>query len=341
MAQSVAGPAITDFSGMRPVRSAGKAGASGVTVTLAAIQAGKLVVEGTTAVPKTAVRLDDRFRVTSAKITGQFRFDLVYLPSTCIVELKTSSGADQVVVAGCGLQGPPGETGPAGPPGPTGAQGETGERGQRGAKGVAGAEGPAGPAGEPGPQGPVGPAGGIGPQGPAGPRGVKGAQGVQGPQGIAGMAGPPGPSGIVQAQQVRVVAGIVLTSVYQDICSLTITTSGGKVLVNASVGVSHMGVGSDGGSTIYSTLFATSPAVGRLNLAAESGGNLYMTSLPGGSVQTHAMSWIDAPAAETVTYSLSARAQAGANAVALTFSGVPCMIQAVELAPQVSVMLGQ
>jgi Collagen triple helix repeat (20 copies) len=128
---------------------------TGITIEAAAIEAGRLVVDGRTAEPRTSVTLDGQFVTTSGN-NRDFRFSLLYLPATCIVELKAGNLSDQLVVADCG---PKGNQGPPGPVGPQGAQGPIGPIGPTGPTGATGATGPRGPIGPPGPQGP---AGGIG-----------------------------------------------------------------------------------------------------------------------------------------------------------------------------------
>jgi hypothetical protein len=89
--------------------TAATAEAADVEITSAAIEAGRLVIKGTTATPRMRLRLDDRngdaFTVTS-RANRRFEFDLVYLPSDCIVSLESvgsSSRRDAVeaVVANC------------------------------------------------------------------------------------------------------------------------------------------------------------------------------------------------------------------------------------------------
>jgi hypothetical protein len=84
--------------------------ATDISVTGAAIEAGKLVVIGTTAAPNTRIRLEGRgaaaFNVTSGA-NGAFAFSVVYLPTDCIVSLQkltlpaTLGPASEAVVANC------------------------------------------------------------------------------------------------------------------------------------------------------------------------------------------------------------------------------------------------
>jgi Collagen triple helix repeat (20 copies) len=78
--------------------------------------------------------LDDSYSVT-ADGRGRFRFNIIYLPPSCIGTLKVGNETQRAVIANCG------PTGPAGP------KGEAGTSGAPGAAGARGATGPAGPAG--------------------------------------------------------------------------------------------------------------------------------------------------------------------------------------------------
>ncbi len=84
---------------------AATAGAADITVTSAKIQAGKLVVTGKTAA-RARVRLDGQAAHTAtANAKGKFKFDLVYLPSDCVVTLETNQGASTEAVVGNCAQG--------------------------------------------------------------------------------------------------------------------------------------------------------------------------------------------------------------------------------------------
>jgi Collagen triple helix repeat (20 copies) len=191
---------------------------TGITVGIAAIQAGELVIAGYTPGARAAVSAEDRFNTISNR-AGRFTFHLAYHPHDCTVTLKSGNSERKAVIASCaagGSQGEPGQTGatgPAGvsgsegaqgaqgargsegPQGPAGLRGEAGIAGPQGAQGAAGPQGPAGSRGEPGIAGPQGAPGAAGPQGPAGPRGEAGIAGPQGAQGAAGPQGPAGPRG--------------------------------------------------------------------------------------------------------------------------------------------------
>lgn len=183
--------------------SVGSAIAAVVTVTDAKVEAGKLIVRGQTPSASQNVTLDGRFTVTS-NASKVYSFALTnYLPSDCIVDLKSGTATGSGVVANCGARGLS----------PRGAWGGTAtyliddlvtyhgsswrakhasknrvptsssayweifaSKGARGVQGLAGAQGP------------------VGPQGPLGPQGAQGEQGVQGPIGPQGPEGPPGPS---------------------------------------------------------------------------------------------------------------------------------------------------
>ena len=95
-----------------------------ITITNAKIQAGKLVVAGTTTSGKMKVRLEGQtgatFNVVSNATTRAFAFSIVYHPSDCVVILQkvnannTLGPAVAAVVADCGPRGlfPRGAWGP-------------------------------------------------------------------------------------------------------------------------------------------------------------------------------------------------------------------------------------
>jgi hypothetical protein len=141
-------------------------------ITKAAVEAGRLVVEGTTKTAKRRVRLEDAFSTRSGK-DRRFAFSVLYHPGDCIVEVTSRGAMRRAVVANCGDEGEPG------PEGPQGATGDTG------------------PAGATGPQGATGATGAQGPQGADGAQGVQGADGAQGPE---GPQGPQGEAGVGAGQ---------------------------------------------------------------------------------------------------------------------------------------------
>lgn len=77
---------------------------SKITLTKAAVETGRLVVEGTTATANTPVKLNGLYSATS-NAQKKFTFSVVWLPPACIVDLTTGSGTDQAVVAMCGPKG--------------------------------------------------------------------------------------------------------------------------------------------------------------------------------------------------------------------------------------------
>jgi hypothetical protein len=204
--------------------------AADVSVTGAKIDAGRLIITGTTAVGGTRVRLDAQtaaaFTVTSNATTKAFAFSLVYHPGDCIVALQkytppsTLGAATYAVVAGCGPRSllPRGEWSMttnyltndlvtalgsswlakrdhAGryPPTQSAYWAKFTSKGDTGAAGSPGAQGPRGLTGAAGPQGPIGPTGTQGPQGPQGPAGATGQTGPTGivqTVGLSGLAGP-------------------------------------------------------------------------------------------------------------------------------------------------------
>jgi len=83
----------------------GSAFAAVVTITDAKVQAGKLIVTGQTPGASQNVTLDGRFTVKSAA-NKVFSFALTnYLPSDCIVDLKSGTATGTGVVANCGARG--------------------------------------------------------------------------------------------------------------------------------------------------------------------------------------------------------------------------------------------
>jgi collagen triple helix repeat protein len=129
---------------------------TGIRIDTAAIRSGHLLIDGRTRDSRATVTLDGQF-VTTSDNDRQFRFALVYLPATCIVDLRAGGAADQLVIADCGPKGAEGASGPAGPPGAAGAPGPAGPAGADGPPGPSGVAGPPGPPGVPGPPGPPGP----------------------------------------------------------------------------------------------------------------------------------------------------------------------------------------
>ncbi len=174
------------------------------TITDARVEAGRLVVTGSTPAPVTLVRLDKRFTIRSNGV-GAFTFVRAdYLPSDCIVEVALVGASDPpptAVVANCGV----GFT----------SRGNWASAARylandlvtfdgstwRARRESIGASPPASPAdwalfaskGAVGTAGLQGPAGATGATGPAGPAGPQGAAGAQGPQGDPGATGPQGP----------------------------------------------------------------------------------------------------------------------------------------------------
>jgi hypothetical protein len=198
------------------------AGATGLTVSDAKIEDGKLIVTGTTPRGTQQVKLDSLFTQTStpAKVFT-FRLD-DYYPSACVVTLTAGAAKANAVVANCAPGVSPqgiwrasrnyllddlvqfhGTTWRAlrantNKP-PAGSASYWQVFAAKGEKGPAGPQGPSGPKGNAGPQGLTGPRGATGPAGATGPQGPQGAQGQQGPSsvvttvpfyGVEGVGGP-------------------------------------------------------------------------------------------------------------------------------------------------------
>jgi hypothetical protein len=182
----------------------------------------------------------------------------------------------------------------AGPPGPQGIQGPPGADST-----VPGPPGSAGPQGPIGPQGPAGAASTVpGPTGAAGPQGAPGPAGATGATGATGAAGPQGaqgPSGVVQTVMVNATDAQSSTSAAAVIIpnsSVTLTTTGGVVLVFAHAAFKNTAI-----QDVFLSLFADGvlvsvgsssnvpKAVGRVALA----GAWRLT--PAAGAHTYAMGW--------------------------------------------------
>lgn len=127
-------------------------------VVSAGIDAGRLMITGTTKGKTKQVVLDGTYK-TRSNAQRVFTFDLAYLPAGCVANLAAEGKALQTVVQFCTPSGPKGErgkTGKKGRKGKTGAAGATGPDGAAGDTGAKGAKGKAGPAGADGADGPQG-----------------------------------------------------------------------------------------------------------------------------------------------------------------------------------------
>ena len=70
-----------------------------------AIETGNLVIVGKTRVAGQTVKLDNTVATTVSDANRNFTFQLVYLPTDCIVELKVGTVIKTAVVADCGPKG--------------------------------------------------------------------------------------------------------------------------------------------------------------------------------------------------------------------------------------------
>lgn len=258
---------------MLPFAGAPAWAAPDIVVTTAKIDAGRLIITGTTATASMPVRLDAQtaatFNVTSSPAKA-FSFSIIYHPGDCIVALQrvlsasTLGAPTYAVVAGCGPRTivPRGEwsmsanyltndlvtalgsswlakrdsVGRFPITQPTYWHKFT-SKGDIGATGPQGPQGATGPAGASGPQGPTGPQGSQGPQGP---------QGVQGQQGPAGAAGQNGSTGIVRTERLSGLAQTLSahSAEYQFIgpVALVSVTAGQRFTGFVTVPVSSSGV---------------------------------------------------------------------------------------------------
>jgi hypothetical protein len=186
-----------------------------------------------------------------------------------------------------GLTGAQGQTGPAGATGAQGIQGETGPAGADGAVGPAGAQGIQGETGPAGADGAVGETGATGPQGPAG---NDGETGPVGPQGLVGPSAPPAAMNYAQNIGTQV---ILTAGDFQDIISITLTTSGGPVEV----------------STYGDANNPSGPVLGRLQLYRDTialGNDCWVEGDATNENQQFGMSVVDEPPAGTHIYTLKA-----------------------------------
>jgi hypothetical protein len=78
---------------------------SKITLSKAAIETGRLVIQGTTAAANTKVSLNGGLYSATSDSKKAFAFTLVWLPPDCVAKLTTASGTDQAVVAMCGPKG--------------------------------------------------------------------------------------------------------------------------------------------------------------------------------------------------------------------------------------------
>jgi len=172
------------------------------SLSKATIEAGRLVITGTTTGPNMTVTLDDGVAKTKSDARGYFSFRLAYLPEDCAVDLAVGKTSETAIVANCGPKGvrPQGawnrktsyaandvvthdgaswraktdnrKKRPDRTPKVWEEFAAKGDAGPAGAKGDAGAAGPQGPQGPAGADGAKGDTGDTGPQGPAGPNTV-------------------------------------------------------------------------------------------------------------------------------------------------------------------------
>ena len=189
-----------------------------------------------------------------------------------------------------GLTGAQGQTGPAGPQGPQGLPGTNGTNGAQGPIGLTGATGAQGQTGPAGPQGPQGLPGTNGTNGAQGPIGLTGAQGPVGPQGLVGPSAPPADMNYAQNIGTQV---ILTAGDFQDIISITLTTSGGPVEV----------------STYGDANNPSGPVLGTLQLYRDTialGNDCWVEGDATNENQQFGMSVVDEPPAGTHTYTLKA-----------------------------------
>jgi hypothetical protein len=203
MRHAAAATAISAFALVVGVLSAS---AADVTITDAKVAGGKLVVTGTTLTASMNLKLDGAF-ATKSTAAKAFTFNIIYLPTDCIVEvgkLGSTAVPAKAVVAGCG----PGGVHPLGAWSPATNYIEDDVVTQLGSSWRAkqnnlnkspststldwekfASKGDTGAAGTPGAPGSPGAAGTQGIQGPQGIQGDKGDKGDKGDTGNTGATG--------------------------------------------------------------------------------------------------------------------------------------------------------
>ena len=115
----------------------------GISLSVAEIRAGELVIAGWTANARAHVSADERY-TTSSRRDGRFGFRLAYYPKNCAVTLKSGNTQRKAIIANCAAGVAHGEAGPAGArgePGPAGTAGPQRFQGQPGPQGAPGVQG--------------------------------------------------------------------------------------------------------------------------------------------------------------------------------------------------------
>lgn len=158
--------ALASWAAATPAEAATRLPNTGIVLTKAAHEAGRLVIRGRTARPRQAVALDAPSvrRRSAGDRTFEILADLT--PGDCEIVLRIGARSDVVRLSACGPSGPRGERGDDGAPGPAGpsayqAAAGAGFPGTE-ADWLASLAGSPGPAGGPGPTGDPGPAGSPG-----------------------------------------------------------------------------------------------------------------------------------------------------------------------------------
>lgn len=299
------------------------AAAPAITVTDAAIAAGRLSITGTTRSPRTRVSIVGTGFATTSDAAGRFELEVLHLPSDCIVDLATPAGTAKALIARCGPRG-------IDPRGAWSAAATyladdvvthdgTSWRALRTSKGstpgrvaadwqVFAAKGDTGPKGDTGTPGATGAQGVAGAQGPEGPRGETGAPGP------SGAPGPAGNDAVVKMfrdlkyyENVPPPAGPLPKA-----CSTTVTTTGKPVLVQASITADN-----GSGLPIYNATLLR----GDVNLSPIGG----LMSSTGGAVDAAHLHWIDAPPAGTHVYSI------GSTSTAFSGTYYYCLFTIIEM----------
>jgi len=243
--------------------------AADVLVTSAKIEAGRLVITGTTTTRGMRVRLDGQtaaaFNVMSNATSRAFAFNVVYHPGDCIVALQkltlpSALGvATYAVVTGCG----PRSLVPRGAWAATTSYqtndlvtslgsswiaknnnlnkfpttnpaywGKFASKGDTGAAGATGAQGPKGLTGSPGPQGATGPQGLQGQQGPAGAAGQNGASGIVQTVRLSGTPDPIAHNGNRRFVGPIAVVSITAAQRFTGFVTVPVSSSGTQLIIN-------------------------------------------------------------------------------------------------------------
>lgn len=250
-------------------------GSPGLTVTRAAISAGRTLIKGTASGAGVPIRIEGTSFQTVSKADRTFTFNIDFRTADCRVTLASPAGVVELMLAACSPTGifPRGAWVASIQYAPDDVVFHQGHSWRalransnrrpdtnasdwmlfvaRGVPGPAGAQGLPGGTGAQGPSGEEGPPGPPGAEGPPGEPGIQGEAGDPGP---AGPAGPPGPSGVVDVAAIFG-QGVILPAhttphIFLGNTARTLITDTQRLVASASMSASGQG----GTSTIRYSL---------------------------------------------------------------------------------------